>query len=140
MRGYALRALIVLVIASPLLLAMGGGGTPPSDSIPKPQERYSAEIVDRQSVTTRMSVFSCAGRTFFPLDRGEGTLMVPFSKVARVKLGAERGEFVDVVLQTEGGKSLDGRLPRTLLCTGATEFGNFQIELKGVKEIAFGKP
>jgi hypothetical protein len=139
MRGRAILATVALCCLTPLLLAMGGGGTPSSDSIPRPQERYTAEIVDRQGITTRVSLFSCNGKTFFPLDRGEGTLMVPFSKVARVKLGADKGNAMDVTVVAEGGKSLEGRLPRTLLCTGATDLGNYQIELRGIKEIAFSK-
>jgi hypothetical protein len=89
---------------------------------------------------TKVSLFSCNGKTFLPFDRGEGTLMVSFSKVVRVKLGAEKENVLDATVQVEGGKSLDGRLPRTLLCTGTTEFGNYQIELRGVKEILFSKP
>lgn len=129
-----------LLLAVPFLLALGGGGTPSSDTIPRPQEKFSAELVDRQGVTTKVSLFSCNGKTFLPLDRGEGLLMVPFSKVVKVKVGADRGTVVDATVQAEGGKSLEGRLPRSLLCTGATELGNYQVELRGLKEITFSRP
>lgn len=133
------RSILTLVALVPFLLAMGGGGDGPvSDTIPRPKESYSAELLDKQGVATRVAFLSCGGKTFFPLDRGEGTLMVPFSKVQRLTVGAEEGGRVAATVEVEGGKSLEGTLPRTLLCTGETEFGNYQVEARGLRWIAFG--
>jgi hypothetical protein len=129
----------VLLALAPFLLAMGGG-TPTSDTIPRPPEKYTADLLDRQGIATRVSYASCGGRTFLPLERGEGTLMVPFEKVARIRVGAEKGARVEATVQMQGGKALDGTLPRTLLCTGTTDYGNFQVEVRGLKEITFVKP
>lgn len=132
---------LALTVLAPVLLALGGGGAGPvSDTIPRPQESFSAELLDRQGVTTRVELLSCAGRTFFPLERGEGTLMVPFAKVRRLAVGAEEGPEVAVTLELEGGTTLEGRLARALLCTGSTEFGNYQVELGGLRRIDFSTP
>lgn len=132
------RAILLLVGLVPFLLALGGGGAGPvSDTIPRPKENFSAELLDKQGVAIRVAFLSCGGKTFFPLDRGEGTLMVPFSKVRRLTVGAEEGGRVVATVEVEGGKTLEGTLPSTLLCTGETEFGNYQVEARGLHRIAF---
>jgi hypothetical protein len=130
------RSLFFLLFFAPCLLAMGGGGAGPlSDTIPRPKDNYGADLVDRQGVSTRVDYLSCNGKTFFPLERGEGTLMVPFSKVLRLEVAEEAGARVKVSIEASGGKALDGSLPRALLCTGSTDYGNYQIELQGLREI-----
>jgi len=129
---------IYCLLLMPLLLGMGGrGGGPASDSIPRPKENYSADLLDRQGVTTRVTSLSCNGRTFFPLERGEGILMVPFGKVSRVKLDLDNSSRVDAAIQVPGVQPLEGKLPRSLLCTGATDYGNYQVEIRGLAEIIF---
>ncbi len=120
-----------------LLTAMGGGGAGPvSDTIPRPKENYRAALVDRQGVMTRVELLACNGRTFLPLERGEGTLMVPFAKVKRVILGEESGSRLAARVEVEGAaKALEGRLARTLLFTGVTDYGNYRVEARGLAEI-----
>ena len=128
----------MVLLAAPLLMAMGGGGGGPlSDTIPRPKDNFRADLTDRQGVVTRVEFLSCDGKTFLPLERGEGTLMVPFSKVSRVVFGEESGARMSATVDAEGGKALEGTLARTLVCTGVTEYGNYQIEARGLKQIAF---
>ena len=134
------RAALLLVALCPALLAMGGAGTPISDKIPRPKDNYGADLVDRQGYSTHASHLSCNGQTFFPLKRGEGTLLVPFERVVRLRLGAEKGKSVEGTVEVRGAKPLSGLLPRNLLCTGTTDYGNYQVEVRGLKEIVFGKP
>lgn len=125
-----------LALLGPLLLAFGSNQAgPPSDTIPRPKENVRAEIHDRQGVVTALEFLSCGGRTFLPLERGEGTLMVPFSKVQQVQVGGDQGDRVPVTVELGDGNKLEGTLPLTLLCTGATEFGNFQIQIRGIRSI-----
>jgi hypothetical protein len=132
---------VILVAAVPVLLAMGSSGSGPiSDTIPRPEDNFSADLVDRQGVTTRVEYLSCAGKTFLPLERGEGTLMVPFAKVTRLSVGSDAGTRVTVRVEVEGGRSLEGSLPRTLLCTGATEYGNYEIQFQGLHEVVLVRP
>jgi hypothetical protein len=134
------RPLLLLAAAFPLLLAMGGGGTPLSDTIPRPRDNYAAELLDRQGYSTRASHVSCNGQTFLPLERGEGVLLVPFERIVRVRLGGEKGKKVEATVEVRGAKPLEGLLPRGLLCTGVTDYGSYQVEARGLKEIVFGKP
>ncbi len=121
-----------------LLLGMGGGGGGPvSDTIPRPKENHRADLVDRQGITTRVELLSCNGKTFLPLERGEGTLMVPFAKIERVTMDGEQGTRVAVRVEVVGGTRLEGFLPRTLLFTGTTDYGNYRIEARGLAEIRF---
>ncbi len=130
---------LALALLGPLLLAFGSNQAgPPSDTIPRPKENIRAEIRDHQGVSTSVEFLSCGGRTFLPLERGAGTLMVPFSKIQRVEVGAEEEDRVAVSVDLGEGKRLEGSLSRTLLCTGATEFGNFQIEIRGTASILVG--
>lgn len=134
--------LLLLAALCPLLLALGGGGAGPvSDTIPRPKENYRADLVDRGGQTTRVEFLSCSGRTFLPLKVGEGTLMVPFSKVEKVSVAEGQAGDVGVRIEVEGGgKALEGSLSRSLLCTGATEYGNFQVEMAGIQEIRIVRP
>ncbi|MBI5015847.1 MAG: hypothetical protein HZB55_10200 [Deltaproteobacteria bacterium] len=66
--------------------------------------------------------------------------MVPFDKIVRARVGAEKGDQVEASIQVQGAKTLEGTVSRALLCTGSTEFGNYQIEMRGLKEITFVKP
>lgn len=123
----------------PLLLAMGGGGGPSSDTIPRPKEKHAAELSDRQGYVTKATYVSLAGKTYVPLQRGEGTLTIPFDRIERVKVGAEKGANVELTVLVEGGKALEGTVPRGLLATGVTEYGNYQVEVRGLKEVRFTK-
>ncbi len=126
--------LLVTFAAVPALLGMGGGRNGPlNEAIPRPRDNVRAELADRQGVTTRVELFSCAGKTFLPLARGEGILMVPFAKLERLAVGAEGGTTVRVSLTVEGGTVLEGDLSRDLLCTGVTEYGNYQVPLGGLR-------
>jgi hypothetical protein len=120
---------------------MGGTGrAPQSDTIPRPKESHRAGLVDRQGVETDLEFFSCDGKTFFPLQRGEGTLMVPFARVRRNTLRAGTESHVSVTIEVDGADSLDGTLPQDLLCTGTTEYGNFRVEIGGLEKISFQRP
>ncbi|GAB6064547.1 hypothetical protein [Deferrisoma palaeochoriense] len=127
---------LLCLLALPLLTAMGGGGAGPvSDTIPRPKENHRAELVDRQGVVTRVELLACNGKTFLPLERGEGTLMVPFAKIRKVTLGEENGSRLAARVEVEGADALEGRLARTLLFTGVTDYGNYRIEARGLAEI-----
>lgn len=140
MRRRTTLTIALLALSLPALLGMGtGGGSPLSDTIPRPKDNFRAELTDRQSVATRLELLSCNGKTFFPLERGEGTLMVPFDRVQRVDVGEDEGNRVKVSLVVDGG-ALEGALSRVLLCTGMTEYGNYQIEVRGLRTIRFQKP
>jgi len=131
----------LLVATVPVLLAMGGtGGGLVSDTIPRPKENFTADLVDQQGVVTRVQFLSCSGKTFLPLKRGEGTLMVPFDKMTRLAVESDAGSRVEARVELEGGKSLEGALSGTLLCTGATEYGNYQIAIQGLREIVIVRP
>jgi len=101
---------------------------------------HRADFVDRQGVLTQLESVSCDGKTFFPLQHGEGTLMVPFTKAHRVTLGKESTSRVMASIEVDSTKRLDGSLPRSLLCTGATEYGNFQVEIGALEQIIFPRP
>lgn len=135
------RIAIVLLLLAPFLLALGGGGAPPvSDTIPRPKDNFRADLTDRQGVVTGVEYLSCGGKTFFPLQRGEGTLMVPFAKVRQVSFGGNAGDKVAVELTVDGAEPLKGALTRGLVCTGVTDYGNYQIEVQGLERIAFSGP
>ncbi len=132
---------LLLAASFPLLLALGGGGAGPvSDTIPRPKDNYVADLLDRGGQKTRVELLTCGGRTFFPLKVGEGTLMVPFSKVEKVSVETGQGGDVQVRIDAGGAAPLEGMIPRSLLCTGSTEYGNFQVDLSGLQEIRIVRP
>jgi hypothetical protein len=139
-RGVLLRVVLPLVGVS-VLLGMGGGGRAPlSDSIPRPQESFSAAIRDGKGVETRLAGLSCGGKVFFPVARGDGILMVPFSKVSRLTTDASSGGEIRVRLALAGLEDLEGTLPGELECTGETDYGNYRIPFRRIAGIEFLTP
>jgi hypothetical protein len=86
-------------------------------------------------VVTEVSHLACSGKTYLPLGRGEGTLMVPFARVRRVVLGEASAAGVAATVYAEG-MELTGTLSAKLEVTGVTELGNYRVPLQGLSEIA----
>ena len=55
-------------------------------------------------------------------------------------MGPVTGAHATVTVAMQDGSTLNGVLPPTLLSTGATDHGNFRIEIRGLEKIAFKKP
>jgi hypothetical protein len=130
--------LVGALLVAPLLLGMGGGGAGPvSDTIPRPEENHTATLRDRQGIVTEVTHLACAGKTYLPLRRGEGTLLVPFARVQRVVLGADGPAGVAATVAAAEGQELAGTLEASLEVTGETGLGNFRVPMRGLAEIAF---
>ena len=128
--------LAVALLMVPLLMGMGGGGGAPiSDSIPRPEENHAATLRDRRGILTEVTHLACSGKTYLPLRRGEGTLMVPFALVERVQFDAAGADGVAVTIHSADGEELGGRLALSLEITGVTPLGNYRVPVKGLAEI-----
>ncbi len=130
--------LAAALLAAPLVLGMGGGGAGPvSDTIPRPEENHAATLRDRQGIVTEVTHLACGGKTYLPLWRGEGTLLVPFAQVQRVTLGTDGPAGVAVTVVAAEGQKLAGTLEASLEVTGETGLGNYRVPVKGLAEITF---
>ena len=128
--------LVAALVAAPLLLGMGGGGGGPvSDTIPRPEENHTATLRDRQGIVTEVTHLACGGKTYLPLRRGEGTLLVPFGRVQRVALGPDGPAGVAATVYAAEGQELAGTLEASLEVTGETGLGNYRVPVKGLVEI-----
>ena len=135
MKEFKRAWLAAALLATPLLLGMGGGGGQVSDSIPRPEKNHTGTMRDHKGVVTEVTHLACNGKTYLPLRRGEGTLMVPFSLVRKVEFTGEGPEGVAVVVQSTEGDVLEGTVSYSIDCTGATSLGNYRIPVTGVAEI-----
>lgn len=120
-----------LLILIPVIFGMGGNGAD-STSIPKPEELYTAKLMDRNGVETVVEQFSCDGRVFLSVERGGGTLMVPFSKISAVNLGQQAGSKIAAEIKIAGDQELKGEISRSMKCAGSTPFGNFIAEIVNI--------
>lgn len=134
MRKYT--ALLLSILAFPLLLGMGTGSGNINHKIPVPDKNYSATIVDSLGVTTKVTQITFDGRTYITGYRGSATVTVPFDKISAVQVGkSEEEKRVAVFITLKAGGSLnilaDGKLP----CAGAADFGNVQMEFRDIRKV-----
>ncbi len=121
-------AAFVLILAVPLLLAMGMGDSEGPTSIPEPQANYRVRLTDLEGVTIELTNFSIDGQVFVLGKLGEGQMAVPLEKVRAVELTKE-GDRMKAHLILDQDKPLDLMVNPALKVYGKTEYGNFRIPL-----------
>jgi hypothetical protein len=133
-RRIHLAATLLLLMAVPLLLAMGMGDSEGPTRIPETEDNYKARVVDMEGVSTILSDFSIDGQVFVMGNLGDGTLAVPFDKVKSLQL-VKQGEVMKVHLTLHQEKPVDLTMKPSFKVTGKTKYGNYRINLGKVKQI-----
>jgi hypothetical protein len=129
-----LAAALLLLLAAPLLMAMGMGGSEGPTRIPEPEQNYRAHVIDMEGVSVDLTNFSIDGQVFVLGNLGDGSLAVPFDKVKSIDL-VKKGEAMKAHLTLHKEKPVDLSMKATLNAYGKTEYGNFRIALGQVKSI-----
>ncbi len=133
-RRIHLVATLLMLMAAPLLMAMGMDDGEGPTRIPQPQANYQARITDMEGVSTTLSNFSIDGQVFVMGNLGDGTLAVPFDKVKSLQL-VKQGEVMKARLTLHQEKPVDLTIKPSFKVTGKTQYGNYRITLGQVKII-----
>jgi hypothetical protein len=129
-----LVATLLLLLAAPLIMAMGMGDSEGPTRIPEPQAKYKARVTDLEGVSTLLSNFSIDGQVFVMGNLGDGTLAVPFDKVKSLQF-VKQGEVMKAHVTLHQEKPVDLTMKPSFKVTGKTQYGNYRITLGQVKTI-----
>lgn len=133
-RRIHLAAALLLLMAAPLIMAMGMGDSEGPTRIPEPQANYQARVTDLEGVSTTLTNFSIDGQVFVMGNLGDGTLAVPFDKVKSLQL-IKQGEVMKAHLTLHQEEPVDLTIKPSFKVTGKTQYGNYRISLGQVKSI-----
>lgn len=133
-RSLRVIVLCALLVAMPLIMAMGIGDNEVPTRIPEPKVNYLVTLTDLGGTTVDLSHFSIAGVAFLAGDMGRGELAVPLEKVKDVVIRHQGGEFKAEVALADGG-NVTITVKGSLKATGKTSYGNYRIPLDEVSRI-----
>ncbi|MBI5598749.1 MAG: hypothetical protein HY890_03315 [Deltaproteobacteria bacterium] len=127
---------VFFVLLSWVVLA-GMGATSDID-VPQPDKNFTATVIDDQDVSTRCTNVSWEGKTFFKAQRGKGFISIPFEKVKKAVFVSSAGSGqVNLQVVLKSGEVLAVNFSEDMRFLGKTDFGNYMIFAKNIKEIVF---
>lgn len=129
--------LVLLLVAAIFCLGMGGLGGQPEGTIPDTDTNISADVKDRDGVTTSLENFSMAGKTSLSAWRGQGKLTIPFANIDMLVFGDSHGDTVTVDVKLKTGESMVLQVRSRAQFYGSTGFGAFQIMSRDLALIDF---
>lgn len=129
-----------LLLAAPWLMGLGGGNGG-EKSIPIPQKNFTVAVTDSKGQKATAERFTWEGKVNFTGQFGSATITLPFQKVQSVRVMPAQGTSSPTQVLTKmtlrSGETLELAIDRTTKCYGETSFGNYEIFLKDISEIAF---
>ena len=131
-----LNLLLLIMIALPCM-GMGGLGGSPEGTVPETDVRISADLKDRDGISTSLNQFSMNGNTFLETLRGQGQLTIPFQHIDTVTFTEVRDEELKVDVKLKSGNVMTLAVVSDAEFYGSTGYGAFQIKAKDVYSIDF---
>ncbi len=127
-----LPALVILAV--PIILAMGGSGGGPVDRVPVAAKNVTAVFVDQNDVVTECANASIDGEAFLQGKKGQGVYTIGFEKIKSVVFRMQNGELLGTARLNEGGETTLV-LDKNKKAFGRTKFGTFQIRIANLKKM-----
>lgn len=125
---------VLLLIALPIILAMGGSGGGPTDRIPTVSKNFGAVFVDQNDIVTECTGVSIDGNTFLEGKKGQGTYTIGFERIKSVVFRMSNGELLGTARLAGGGETTLV-LDKNKKAYGRTKFGSFQIRTANLKKM-----
>jgi hypothetical protein len=125
---------VLVFIAVPIILAMGGSGGGPADRIPAAARNVGAIFIDQNDIVTECTGASIDGNTFLEGKKGQGTYTIDFEKIKSVVFKMNNGELLGTAKLVGGGETTLV-LDKNKKAYGRTKFGSFQIRIAGLKKM-----
>ncbi len=131
-----ITAVAFMLIAIPFVLGMGGlVGNTTSETIPRPEKKFSAIFVDQNDVLTECSEVSIEGKTFLEGKRGKGEYTVPFENIHAVAFFLEGGELTIEITLKEKKETIALVTKKNFTAYGRTPYGTYRIKLENLKKL-----
>jgi hypothetical protein len=126
--------LVLLMVAAPLLLGMGGFTEVPPDKVPQTSRSFAATYIDQMDTITECTEASIDGKIFIEGKRGEGNLAVDFEKIKMINFRMKGGELTGQVLLSDGSETVLA-VNKDKKAYGRAKYGAFQIKLSDLKKM-----
>lgn len=127
---------LVLVSLSFFCLGMGDMGQK-SKKVLRPKKNFKAEIVDVDMTKTRIEFAACGGKTRLQGYNGKTEVLVPFSKIQRIRFSDDDNRYQRAILTFWTGESYELRVKKHLVCSGFSTMGSIRIKVKHLREVVF---
>ncbi len=125
---------VLVFLAVPIILAMGGSGGGPADRIPAAAKNVGAVFVDQNDVVTECAGASIDGETFLQGKKGQGVYTIGFEKIKSIVFRMQNGELLGTAKLNEGGETTLV-LDKNKKAYGRTKYGSFQIRIANLKKM-----
>ncbi len=125
---------LVVVILTFLLLGMGSFNEGAIDSIPVPDENFSAKITDQLDASFDITHFSLDGKTLLSGKRGEGTVSIPCGNINSIDF-IKKGKDLFASIRIKSGERIELKINNTATIYGKLSYGYFSINIGEVKKI-----
>ena len=130
-----------LFLAIPLMTGMGTiSSTEVARTIPRPEQSFTAVLLDQMDVVTECTDISVEGDTFFDGKRGKGFYRIPFENIDRVSFFMNNAILTGRFTLLEGEELIELVLDRDRRVFGTTRWGTYQIRLGDLKTIKIIDP
>ena len=132
---------LAVLLAAFWTMGLGDGGDGDGPKIPIPQRNFTVTVTDTTGNAMEAKRFTWEGKVHLRGQFGSATVTLPFQKIKGIKVLAEKKlgnpDLIATVVELKSGEPVELSLERTSKCYGETRFGNYEIFLKDVAEIAF---
>jgi len=125
---------LLVLIAVPIILAMGGSSGGPADRIPTAPKNVNAVFIDQNDIVTECTGVSIDGNIFLEGKKGQGNYTIGFEKIKSVVFRMNNGELLGTAKLIEGGETTLV-LDKNKKAYGRTKFGSFQIRIASLKKM-----
>lgn len=130
------KTLLLSIIIGWMFLT--GMGQMPQNEVPKPEIKFSATVIDDQSVSTKLHEVSWEGKVYLSGTRGRGTVSIQFEKIKKIVfIGEARNGKKDAQITLKNGEVVAVTFDDENRFYGTTSFGNYRILARNIKEIIF---
>ena len=116
--------------------AMGLGEDSPDTRIPEPSLSFAVVVRDRDLNSFEVVRASIDGHVYLSGKVGEAKVSIPFEKISRVDFEPTDGVTTTAVVTLKSGKQQSLEVRSAAVCYGEAEFGNMQIELRHLRDVA----
>ncbi len=128
--------LALLLVAFPLLTAMGGKGSG-FERAPRVEKNYAVTVTDLSGIAISGEKFSWEGRVHFTGSMGMASVNLPFDRIREITFGEKAEKKVRAVVKLKDGGETRLDIDADSRCFGEAPFGSFMLTVDEIKSVSF---
>ncbi len=132
-----LGIVVILILYSLLLFAMGGGRGSGFERAPRVEKNYQVVVTDASGNRIEGEKFSWEGRVHFAGYLGMAQVVIPFEKVKELTVGEKKDRKVKATAKLTTGGIEVFEIDADSRCYGEAGFGSFMLMMDEIRSITF---